>query len=163
LLVAAGHAGIHVTMRDLQGFLSHLIFGGRTAAELVKTSSSFDYRYFNLCFEGQGELFEAVRSVFDPVRATVPTVDEELWENTGLRTGWVFARPPLTPDHYDDAWEQFVWLKRQYYFEHADGEKLLAAGSGEDGQFVQILQSGTAVDHYLGRVLQAINRFFCPD
>jgi hypothetical protein len=99
LLVAAGHTGHHVTMRDLQGFLSYLLFGGRTGPELARADSSFQYRYYNLCFDGEGTLFDAVRSVFDPVRATFPVVDEDLWENTGVRTGWVFSRPPLTPDH----------------------------------------------------------------
>lgn len=166
LLEAAGHTGHHVTMRDLQGFLSYLLFGGRTGPALQAATSSFRWRYFNLCFEGQGELFEAVRTVFDPVRATVPAIDEDLWENTGVHTGWIFSRPPLTPDHYDDAWDQFVWLKRQYYFEHAEGERLLGAVAvavaDDDAEFLRMLQSGGNVGSNLPRLLRAINRFFCP-
>ena len=112
-------------MRDIQGFLSYILLGGRTVSETLKDPSNRDYRYFNLAFQGEGELFDAVRDVFEPERATTPEVDEHLWENTGVREGWLFERPPLTPDHLDDAWEQFTTLKRQYYFEHADGDKLL--------------------------------------
>jgi hypothetical protein len=61
--------------------------------------SNRDFRYFNLCFEGEGELFDAVRDVFQPERATTPEIDEHLWENTGVRNGWLYDRPPLTPDH----------------------------------------------------------------
>ena len=32
LLVAASHSGRHVSMRDLQGFLSYVLLGGRTVA-----------------------------------------------------------------------------------------------------------------------------------
>jgi hypothetical protein len=86
-------------MRDLQGFLSFMLLGGRTVSEMHRDPSNRDFRYFNLCFEGEGELFDAVRDVFQPERATTPEIDEHLWENTGVRNGWLYDRPPLTPDH----------------------------------------------------------------
>jgi hypothetical protein len=164
LLVTAGHMGRHVTMRDLQGFLSYLIFGGRTCAEMVREPSSLLYRYFNLCFAGEGDLFDAIRDVFDPLRATVPSVDEDLWENTGVQEGWIFSRPPLTPDHYEDAWDQFVALKRQYFFEHEGGDALLSFVEEDDRTFLDLLQADEAsTDRFLPRVLQAINSFYCPE
>ena len=92
--MAASYAGRHVSMRDLQGFLSYMLLGGRLVREMLKNPSDRDYRYFNLCFEGEGELFEAVRDVFLPERATTPEVDEHLWENTGVRDGWFFDKSP---------------------------------------------------------------------
>ena len=99
---------------------------------MIKDPSNRDFRYFNRCFEGVGELFDAVRDVFEPERATVLNWTNTCGRTPGVRDGWLFDRPPLTPDHLDDAWEQFTTLKRQYYFEHADGEKLLALRR-EDG------------------------------
>jgi len=164
LLVTAGHVGRHITMRDLQGFLSYLLFGGRTCAEMVREPSSLSYRYFNLCFTGEGDLFDAIRDVFDPLRATVPRVDEDLWENTGVQDGWVFSRPPLTPDHYEDAWDQFVALKRQYFFEHRDGDALLSFIEEDDRTFLDLLKTdGASTDQFLPRVLEAINSFYCPE
>jgi hypothetical protein len=165
LLVAASHAGRHISMRDLQGFLSYVIFGGRTIREMVKDPSNRDYRYFNRCFQGVGELFDAVRDVFEPERATLPELDEHLWENTGVHDGWLFGRPPLTPDHLEDAWDQFTTLKRQYYFEHADGERLLALRQ-EDGSssLSNVIAAGAAgIERNLPVVLKALNIFFCPD
>jgi hypothetical protein len=78
-------------MRDLQGFLAYLIFGGATSAELIKQEARLTARYFNLCFSGQGELFDALREIFDPVRMTVPEIDEDLWENSGVYEGWIFT------------------------------------------------------------------------
>ncbi len=164
LLMAASYAGRHVSMRDLQGFLSYVLFGGRLVREMLKDPSNRDYRYFNLCFEGEGELFEAVRDVFLPERATTPEVDEHLWENTGVRDGWLFERPPLTPDHLEDAWEQYITLKRQYFFEHIDGEKLLSLNRDENATFfASVTNSSTGPDRQLPTVLKAINSFYCPD
>ncbi len=164
LLSAAGYTSRHITMRDLQGFLSYLVFGGADREGLAQRESGLEYRYFNLCFEGQGELFEAVREVFDPVRATVPNIDEDLWENTGVHEAWIFSRLPLTPDHYPDAWEQFTALKRQYFFEHENGGQLLESVSEAERSFQNLVTPGAdSGKKYLGRVLQAINRFYCSD
>ncbi len=164
LLTAASYAGRHVSMRDLQGFLSFLLLGGRTVSEMRRDPSNREYRYFNLCFQGEGELFDAIRDVFEPERATSPEIDEHLWENTGIRDGWLFERPPLTPDHLDDAWEQFTTLKRQYFFEHLDGDKLFALHRDDDASFFQSVSGGpTGPDRYLPAVLKAINAFYCPE
>jgi hypothetical protein len=163
LLEIAGHTGRHITMRDLQGFLSFLVFGGRNCAELMRNPSDLRFRYFNLAFLGEGDLFDAVREVFDPVSATHPSIDEDLWEHTGLHDGWIFSRPPLTPDHYDDAWQQFEALKRQYFFEHEDGERLMGLVGDDDRQFLELLQAGSSSERFLPRVLQALNTFYCPE
>lgn len=164
LLAAASYTGHHVSMRDLQGFLSYMLFGGRTAKEMAQHPSDLACRYFNLCFEGEGELFDAIREVFEPERATLPTIDEHLWENTGVRDGWLFGRPPFTPDHLEDAWELFTTIKRQYFFEHSDGDKLLELQRDDNSAFLELLGSGgNASERYLPRVLKAINAFFCPE
>jgi energy-coupling factor transporter ATP-binding protein EcfA2 len=164
LLTSASYAGRHVSMRDIQGFLSYILLGGRPVSETLKDPSNRDYRYFNLAFQGEGELFDAVRDVFEPERATTPEVDEHLWENTGVREGWLFERPPLTPDYLVDAWEQFTTLKRQYFFEHADGDKLLAVNRDDNATFFNSVSTGaTSPDRYLPTVLKAINAFYCPE
>ncbi|QEH36468.1 hypothetical protein OJF2_50320 [Aquisphaera giovannonii] len=163
LLTAASYSGRHITMRDLQGFLSYMLLGGRTVSDMLKNPSNRDYRYFNLCFDGEGELFDAVRDAFLPERATTPEVDEHLWENTGVRDGWLFERPPLTPDHLVDAMEQFVTLKRQYFFEHTDGEKLLSLNRDDNSTFFASVNAGaTGPERNLPAVLRAINSFYCP-
>jgi hypothetical protein len=162
LLTAASYTGRHISMRDLQGFLSFLLLGGRSTAEMVREPSNRGYRYFNLCFEGEGELFDAVREVFEPERATLPEVDEHLWENTGVRDGWLFERPPFTPDHLEDAWELFTTIKRQYFFEHADGAKLLGLGRDDNSAFFGLLSSATPTERHLPTILKAINSFYCP-
>ena len=127
-------------MRDLQGFLSYLVFGGASCAELIKEErEGFELRYFNLCYSGDGEIFRAVNDIFDPVRTTVPEIDEHLWENTGINEGWIFGRPRVTPDHFEDAWEQFRAIKRQYFFEHRDGGSLLESLSEDDRVFQELV------------------------
>ncbi len=164
LLTAASFTGRHVSMRDLQGFLSYMLLGGRTVAEMLREPSALISRYFNLCFDGEGELFDAIRDVFEPERATLPDLDEHLWENTGVRDGWLFGRPPFTPDHLDDAWELFSTIKRQYFFEHADGGKLLGLHRDDNASFFDALSTGgTGAERHLPRVLKAINSFFCPE
>ena len=163
LLCAAGYTTRHISMRDLQGFLSYLVFGGATTAELEsRRLEDFESRYFNLCYSGEGELFKAIADIFDPVRTTMPSIDEHLWEHTGVYDGWVFSRPPLTPDHYPDAWKLFKTIKRQYFFEHADGGRLLEYTNEDERSFRNLLTSEGELDaQHLGTILQAINRFYC--
>lgn len=164
LLMTASYTGHHISMRDLQGFLSYLLLGGRTISEMVRQPSLLACRYFNLCFDGEGELFDAIREVFEPERATLPEIDEHLWENTGVRDGWLLGRPAFTPDHLDDAWDLFATIKRQYFFEHADGGKLLGLQRDDNSTFFDALSTGSgSVDRLLPRVLKAINAFFCPE
>ena len=164
MLTAASYTGRHISMRDLQGFLSYTLLGGRTVGEMLRQPSSLFYRYFNLCFDGEGELFDAVRDVFEPERATLPELDEHLWENTGVRDGWLFGRPPSTPDHNEDAWEMFAAIKRQYFFEHEDGGKLLGLHRDDNAEFFDALSIGdTSAERHLPRVLKSINAFFCPE
>lgn len=162
LLTAASHTARHVSMRDLQGFLSYLVFTGRSSDALQRQEPNLKYRYFNAAFDGEGELFDAVRETFDPLTATSPDVDEALWEHTGLATGWLFGRPPLIPDHYDDAWDQFTALKRQYFFEHEDGLVLLERAAVDDTTFQTLmLVPDSTGKKELGNVVRAINRFYC--
>ena len=68
----------------------------------------------------------------------------------------------LTPDHFPDAWEQFVAIKRQYFFEHDEGHRLLENSTEDDLAFQELVTSkGDIEDRHLGTVLQAINRFYC--
>lgn len=163
LLCAAGYTTRHISMRDLQGFLSYLVFSGATTAELeTRRLEDFEIRYFNLCYSGEGELFKAIADIFDPVRTTMPAIDEHLWENTGIYDGWVFSRPPLTPDHFPDAWKLFKTIKRQYFFEHLDGGRLLEYTNEDERAFQKLLTSEGELDaQHLGTILQAINRFYC--
>ena len=163
LLIAASYTGHHISMRDLQGFLSYVLLGGRTVSEIVRNPSDSRYRYFNLCFEGEGEIFDAVRDVLEPERATLPEVDEHLWENTGVSDGWLFGRPPFTPDHLDDAWELFRSMKRQYFFEHTAGDKLLGLQLRLNvHSFEDVASDPNKAEQYLPQLLKSINQFFCP-
>lgn len=162
ILTTTAHGGRHVSMRDLLGFLSFLLFAGRATNELQKDEPNLKGRYFNCCFEGEGELFEAIRDTFDPVLATLPSVDEQLWENTGVQTNWLFGRPRITPDHYPDAWDLFRALKRQYYFEHENGARLLDLQSPDDTAYEELLSNGGEDGRrHMGSVIKALNRFYC--
>ena len=156
MLTAASYTGRHISMRDLQGFLSYTLLGGRTVGEMLRQPSSLFYRYFNLCFDGEGELFDAVRDVFEPERATLPELDEHLWENTGVRDGWLFGRPPSTPDHNEDAWEMFAAIKRQYFFEHEDGGKLLGLHRDDNAEFFDALSIGDTSSSTCAQIHQCV-------
>lgn len=164
LLTLAGHAGRHVTMRDLLGFLSYIIFGGKRDSEFGTDPYSRTHCYYNLCFEGTGTLFDSVREALQPERVTVPLVDEHLWENTGIDEGWAFGRPPETPDHLENAWELFTTLKRRFYFEHEGGRGLIDVRRDAGSSFLQILKNSERnAAAYLSAVLRSINTFFCPE
>ena len=134
----ASYAGRHVRCATFKVPVMPLA-GAR--CQMMKEPSNRDFRYFNRCFQGVGELFDAVRDVFEPERATVP-VSTNMGEHR-RPDGWLVERPPLTPDHLTDAWEQFTTLKR-CHSEHQDGERLLALRRERRASLAAVIAGGAA-------------------
>lgn len=160
LLGRCGASGAHSTMRDLQGFLSFLLWGTRSCGE-VKAGRGAPARYWESAFEGgSGPLFEAARR-HDPRGRTAPILDHSLWRGDDAPEAWLERRDDLSA-HNGETLEQrlewFVSRKRRALFEHRDGEALLAGSVDPvDDLFDQLLRHGTGP---VRRLIQMINRFF---
>ncbi len=158
----------HVTMRQLVGFVAYLITGGQSAADRVRAGQdTLGFTYSNLAFDGGvGQLFEATRAAFDPAEVTHPDWDDRLWlGDTDARDWWRLTKPPgpvtLNESERDVAYRA---IKRQFFFEHRDGQELLRLVPSDEREFQRTLESGTGGAHALVRdLVLALNRFFEPD
>ena len=118
--------GWHVTVRDVQAFFSYLVFWNHKCANVVSESERDDYRIENLIYnEGHGNLFDAVREVFDPSQIAMPELDEHLVVGSFLPDDWLpDAAEPISAVDMTSP-REFNRRKRAFYFFHKDGEKLL--------------------------------------
>jgi len=165
LLEMVAKHGHHVTMRDLQGLIAYLIAGGRSCRDLIAAEEPMPY--YSSAFSGTSGLFDALRSTFDPALATHPRYDDALW-NTGMPgAGWLPSEaPPLpasaAPDNVIDAMRD---LKRRFFFEHSDGEKLLALLPPDERRFFELLDGAKSQPSTVIReMIRLINQFFdCGD
>ena len=163
LLDAVSRTGFHATMRDLQGFLSFLLFGPLRCDEFVQGSSS---RYWRNAFEGgQGPLFDAI-ALFDPQFQTMPLLDDALWRGSDQAGDWgashashaEIARAEAT---LEDRRDGFVDRKRRALFEHSSGHGILSvAGSPVDRALNDVLLGGR---RSVATLVRLLNRFFDRD
>jgi hypothetical protein len=166
LLELTTKRGHHVTMRDLQGFLAFVLTGGRSCEQLVSPES--EHRaYSDLAFEGESDLFDAVRAVFDPAHVTHPLYDDALWMGELDPSGWTTLGPPSPPpSRVPDlslTIEAMRTAKRRFYFENESGEDLLNLLPADEMYFFKALQNAATDNEGVVRELtRLINRFFDP-
>lgn len=117
--------GYHATLRDLQAFVSYLIFGDRDCTMIARTSGNNSYDIANLVYSGKGKIFDAFRDSFDPVKMSHPKWDEQILTNTLDRSSWIpeFEVPVEAIDAYNQ--DEFELRKRQFFFFNQNGFELL--------------------------------------
>jgi hypothetical protein len=165
LLELVSKRGHHVTMRDLQGFVAYLLTGGRTCEQLVAESDAQPRPYYALAFEGESDLFTAIRAVFDPAAVTHPVFDEGLWSGATDPTAWTDLGPPTPPPCAapGDPLDAMRAAKRRFFFEHADGDQLLRLLPQDERRFYDALDAAAGHGERVVRdLVRLVNRFFDP-
>lgn len=150
--------GHHTTVRDLEAFVSYLIFGDRDCATIAKTTGNNHYEVANLVYSGCGKLFDAFREAFDPVSVSHPVWDEKILTNTIAPDTWEtgFVPPVETIDAYN--LDEFYLRKRQFYFFNRNGQTLLDILDDDIADFQRFLrQSDKAI---IKDVISKLNAFF---
>jgi len=157
----------HITMRQLVGFIAYLLTAGQSAADRLKAGQdATGLSYSNLAFEGGvGTLFEAVRHVLDPAAMTHPIWDERLWLGDLSAGDWQWEAPSgalALPDSEREV--GFRAIKRQFFFEHVSGGRLVALKPRDEVEFEATLAEGAAGKIGLVRdLVLELNRFYEPD
>jgi hypothetical protein len=159
LVTKRGH---HVTMRDLQGFVAYLVTGGRSCEALMAEQDGRPH--YSLAFEGESDVFDAIRDTFDPARVTHPAYDEALWTGTLPTAGWAGGHAPPAPPSAapGDQLAAMRVMKRRFFFEHADGERLLDLLPKDERAFYDTLNAKDQGEPAVRRLVRLINRFFDP-
>jgi len=151
--------GVHVTMRDLEGFAAYLLFADRDCAALLRQSDDAELALPQLPYRGQGTLFDAVRQCFDPARICHPNFDDALLDNTLAAEDWLHPDSVYTGSLDAQATERFNRRKRNFYFYHRQGDALLQLISDDEREFAAFLaerDSRTA----LRNILRKLTLFF---
>ena len=150
----------HYVTRDILGALSFTL----TACTMDDYS---DEPYYSAIFVGNNKLLKSVQQ-FDPIYLTTPTLDEQLW-NGEILTGWLIDVPDLWPndkcfdEDIDGAVECFKSLKRKYYFEHTDGQKLLSLQPDELKKCAEIFTGFESQRKKIKeRIIHSLNKLFLP-
>lgn len=150
--------GHHTTVRDLEAFVSYLIFGDRDCTTIARTTGNNDYEIANLVYSGRGKLFDTFREIFDPVSISHPVWDERILTNTIAPDTWEagFVPPVETIDAYN--LNEFYLRKRQFYFFNRNGQALLDILDDDIAAFQHFLrQSDKTV---IKDVISKLNAFF---
>lgn len=157
--LAASECG-HYAVRDILGAFSFTL----TACVLEEFKGD---SYFSALFEGSNELLKDVQK-FDPIFLTSPTLDEDLW-NGKIIDGWYLGAPKKWPNDasFEDKVEEavicFKNIKRKFYFENIDGQKLNQLQPDEVKRCTEIFISFDAQrKRQKERIIRSINKLFLP-
>ena len=118
--------GQHITIRDLQAFFSYLIFWNHFCKNVVNESECDQYRIENLIYEkGRGNLFKAIRSVFDPAQISMPDLYEKLLLGDYSEDEWLPGASEALSAIEGMSLPDFNRRKRAFFFFHERGDCLL--------------------------------------
>lgn len=150
--------GYHATLRELQAFVSYLIFGDRECSVVRDTNGNSEYSVANLVYSGNGDLFKAINAAFDPVLISHPIWDEKILLNEISKESWLdgFSAPAesISPERLFE----FNTRKRQFFFFNKQGYCLINILDDDVSRFKNYL---SLKDSELVRVtIQKLNAFF---
>ena len=150
--------GYHATLRELQSFISYLIFGNRTCKAIAKTTGNKEYNLVNLIYSGKGELFKAIKAAIDPVKISHPIWDEKILSNDIAMDTWVKDyEVPAEAIAYDND-ELFQLRKRQFFFFNIEGDQLLKILDDEVTHFQEMLKQEDSKT--IKELVLKLNKFF---
>ncbi len=150
--------GYHATLRELQSFISYLIFGNRACNTIAKTTGNKEYNLVNLIYSGKGGLFKAIQSAIDPVKISHPIWDEKILSNDIASESWVKDyEVPAEAIAYDND-ELFQLRKRQFFFFNTDGGQLLKILDDEVSHFQELLKQEDSKT--IKELVLKLNKFF---
>lgn len=159
LLNLVARSGAHITMHQLLGFFAYIMTAGEKTAERAAEIPP----YYQLMFSENNPLISWLREL-DPVKIAHPLVDMRLWESPDNQIEWIETPQGIPPERHTEphqALAAFQELKRRFFFEAKDGDKLLDMLPEDRKTFYELMKdSATARDTVKMRVLEALSYFF---
>ncbi len=150
--------GYHATLRELQGFISYLIFGDRSCKRLNQTAGNSEYELVNLIYSGKGKLFAAIKDSIDPVNISHPVWDEKILLNDLEPSSWIDAyQIPAEAIAFDND-VRFQLRKRQFFFFNQDGKAFLDILDDDAAHFQGFLAQDSS--KIIKELISKLNSFF---
>lgn len=158
ILTQVALQGYHATLRELQSFVSYLLFGNRSCTALTTTSSQNKFDLCNLIYQGEGRMFDAVRAAFDPAKVSHPIWDEKVLMNTMEPESWISGYSVSPEALNPNNTELFALRKRQFYFFNSRGNVLLDISDDAVIKFQRFLDMEDKA--IIKDLIQKLNAFF---
>jgi len=160
--------GYHATLREVQAFISYMLFAGRSCREIQQNSGDFEKSLPQLPFEGKGSLFRAAKKAFDPAGISHPMWDEALVTAQTVADDWLDDYRhwySVTEALKIDDVKHFQQRKRAFYFFHLNGDELLSMAGDDEADFAVLLTSVQSSNENKRRdalrfVVRRVNSFF---
>jgi hypothetical protein len=163
ILELVARRGYRATVRDLIALIVYMLTRGVHCKELWQEERDFsDNSYYNLAYDpdARGELFEAIRKVFDPGNFADTAVDLKLWNGSKVDATWIDEETISQPDNLDTLRS----LKRRYFFEsNKESEVLLERVlSKTESEFKELFEEGGDMRGKVEGLVEKINLFYAP-
>lgn len=159
LFARLAESGHRATVRELWIWITRSVFGNGT--EDNKPLQSPGRWYSSRLFENDDRfaISHLLRSLADPAAHSHPRWDLRL-ESGSISNGWeVDGSPVLLRMDADN----FVAVKRRFYFEHSSGEEAFKLGGSQSEMFLNALKPSFSLeDGFKQTLIEAINRAYCP-
>lgn len=150
--------GEHISLRELLSFLSYVLFGDRSCAQLNWTVGSDKYSLLSLIYgEGKGQAFEYIRNSFDPAKVTHPVWDERLL-SAQVKDNWVTDYVSTSEAIDSENIQQFDLRKRGFFFFNYDGRALLDICDDDASIFQRFLEKDEKT--CVKELINKLNAFF---
>lgn len=155
--------GLRVTIRELWIVLARLVIGYRSDRRDC-LGSCFRYRYSECLFQRDERFqFYSHMATLDPSRRSHPIWDHRLEARLQImRSGWAFGDEPIATLQVHLRHNEFVALKRAFYFEHRCGHESFDLEPDHIHDFEQLVRTQSDDDSVTRRaVVGAVNRAYC--
>ena len=153
--------GYHATLREVQNFISYLIFGNRSCKQISRTAGNNEYNIVSLIYSGKGQLFDAIRKSIDPVRISHPVWDERILTNDISPDSWVDGyEVPAEAIAFDNE-AMFYLRKRQFFFFNKDGKELLTILDDDASRFQMFTK--LVGNKAVRELIRKLNTFFSAE
>lgn len=151
--------GYHATLRELQAFISYLIFGGRNLQEIVKTAGNDQFDVAMLVFEnGEGTFFKKITEAFDPINVSHPIIDEIIVNNRINKESWISEFMPINESMDPENFRQFVIRKRRFFLFNENGVEIIKINDDEGTKFKEFLELPSK--KLIKQIIKSLNAFF---
>jgi hypothetical protein len=155
-LATMGH---RVTVRELWIWAVRLLFG--RGGEDTRPARSPGRWYSSRLFDSDDrfQISSLLRNFADPSAHSHPVWDLRL-ESGSVRDGWNMDGMPMLMRM--DA-ENFVALKRRFYFDHIHGNEAFSLAGERGKAFIDVLQDNKTIEEKFKHfVIESINLAYCP-
>jgi hypothetical protein len=155
-LATIGH---RVTVRELWIWAVRLLFG--KGSEDKRPTRSPGRWYSSRLFDADDrfQISSLLRTFADPSAHSHPVWDFRL-ESGNVQDGWNIDGMPTLMRM--DA-ENFVALKRRFYFDHSQGQEAFFLAGERGKAFIEVLQDNKAIEEkFKHSIIESINLAYCP-